>query len=98
MKLLEEFLDRAGINTTIVYDFKLKSATTGGSRNRQLFLEELAEELITPHIRRRDFAGLQKHVQESMGIMGVSLPPIPRPASGSRGYYHIYDRYFIRPP
>ncbi|CAG7721812.1 unnamed protein product [Allacma fusca] len=56
---------------------------------RQVFLEQLSEALISPHLNRRSWVGLSKNIQDSMLIMGAPNPGKSTEGPSGRGYCEI---------
>ena len=69
-----------------------------GKRRRRLFLSELANQLVMPHIRRRALTPiLQAPIRNAMKMVGVDLPPPVQQAqaltsAGKRRRCHLCPR------
>ncbi|CAG7831327.1 unnamed protein product [Allacma fusca] len=87
MKIWMDYIDSVCLNSSIIWYAKNPAWMKGRRSRRQKFLEELAEEMIKPHILRRSFNGLQKNVQDCMLIMGATKPGLETPSRTTvRGY------------
>ncbi|CAG7822217.1 unnamed protein product, partial [Allacma fusca] len=89
MKTFHGMVDIVCSNAYIMWIEKYPKWCEDKKSRRQLFLEELAEEMITPLIKRRNWSGLQKPIKTAMTLFGAT-PPAEKEPSRDKGRGFCY--------